>query len=90
MDTSSGSVAQQGRGTSRSKHAIVAVGLALALAATFVAGASLGRASAPRAHRVQPQVEKIDLTAADLRGPAVALHRRIYKHFPELTEAARP
>jgi hypothetical protein len=89
MTTSSGSVARHGHGTSSSKHAIVAVVLALALAITFGAGVSLGRASAPRVERVQPQVETIDLTALDLRDPAAALRRRIYKHFPELGEATR-
>ena len=88
MNTSSGSVVQQGLGARRSKRSIVAVGLVLVLAATFAAGASLGRASAPKGDRVQ--VESIDLSEIDLRGPAAALHRRIYEHFPELVEAARP
>jgi hypothetical protein len=88
MTTSTGSVAQHGPGTTPSKQAIVAVALALTLAVTFGAGVSLGRASAPRVERVQPQVETIDLTGADLHGPAAALHRRIYKHFPELAEPA--
>jgi hypothetical protein len=89
MTTSSGKTARQGVGTAPSKHAVVMVSLVLALGAAFGGGVSVGRASGPSADRVHSRVDAIDVTEFNLRGPAAALHRRIYRHFPNVAQPAR-